>query len=403
MIMLAAVIGPTLGGVLVTYAGWRWIFYVNVPITIAGIAAAYRAVPDLRLGRRHRLDIVGVVLATLGLAGVVFGLIEGQRYSWGAIAGTRVTIPEVMIAGAALLVAFGVWERGRRDHEPLLPAAVFRDKTVVLLSALTAAVQFALISVMILAAITMQSVLGYSAVISGLTALPLSIVLAATAPFAGRLSDRIGSKPILVTGFTVYAIGMVVLILVLSARATPVTFIAPYVLIGFGMSCLFGPLTTEALRRVPSQFTGALAGTLNTSRQLGSSIGSAMAGGVLATLLASDMRAKAVAAASGLPAPARSLFLGGFATLGRSGLSVGRGQSGGATVPASVPEPLRTQLQNLIHAIFAGSYIDAMRTTLVIPAALLLVCAIGSALLLRPPRPAPAPAPAAAKPAARLG
>jgi EmrB/QacA subfamily drug resistance transporter len=386
MIMLAAVVGPTVGGVLVTYAGWRWIFFVNVPITLAGIALAFRVVPDLRPGRRHRLDTVGLALATLGLAGVVFGLIEGQRYSWGAIAGTPVTIPEVMIAGAVLLVAFGWWERSGRDTEPLLPAAMFRDKTVVLLFALTAAVQFALISIMILGAITMQSVLGYSAVISGLTGLPLSIVLATLAPFAGRLSDRTGAKPILITGFTSYAIGMMVLIVVLSTHATPVTFIPPYILIGLGLSCLFAPLTTEALRRVPRELTGALAGALNTARQLGSSIGSAVAGGVLATLLAGDMRARAAAAAGGLPAPARAPFLGGFATLGQSGLSVGRGQSGGATVPARVPEPLRTQLQHLIHAIFAASYIDAMRTTLVIPVALLLLCALSCALLIRSPR-----------------
>lgn len=393
MVMLAAVIGPTLGGVLVTYAGWRWIFYVNVPIALTGIAMALRMVPDLRLGRRHRLDIVGVALATMGLAGVVFGLIEGQRYDWGAIAAGPVTIPEVMIAGAALLAAFGVWEHARRDREPLLPAAVFRDKRVVLLCALTAAVQFALISIMILGAINLQSVLGYSAVISGLTGLPLTIVLAMLAPWAGRLSDRIGSKVILVTGFTVYAAGMGVLILVLSVDATPVTFILPYILIGLGMSCLFAPLVTEALRRVAQEHTGALAGTLNTARQLGSSIGSAVAGGVLATILAGDMRAKAMAAASGLPATARSDLLGGFARLSRTGLEVGRGESGGATIPASVAEPLRGQLQNLVHTIFTTSYVGAMRSTLAIPAVLLLLCAAGCATLLNPRRAAtPAPA-----------
>jgi EmrB/QacA subfamily drug resistance transporter len=390
LIGMAAVLGPTLGGILVTYAGWRWIFYVNLPIAIAGIVMAIRMVPDLRLARRHRLDITGVVLATLGLAGIVFALIEGQRYNWGAIAGGPVTIPEVMIAGAMLLVAFGFWERGRRDQEPLLPAAVFRDKAIVLLCVLAAAAQFGLISIMILAAINLQSVLGYSAVISGLTSLPLTIVLATLAPFAGRLSDRIGSKPILVAGFTAYAIGLVVVILVLSVHATPFTFILPYILIGLGMGCLFAPLTTEALRRVRPEFTGVLAGMLNTSRQLGSSIGSATVGGVLATLLASDMRAKAITAAGRLPASARSPFLGGFADLAQSGLSVGRGQSGAASVPASVPEPLRTQLQHLVHTIFTGSYIDAMRTTLVIPVALLLLCAASCALLIRP-RPAMVP------------
>ena len=386
MIMLAAVIGPTLGGVLVTYVGWRWIFYINLPITIAGIVMTLRVVPSLRPGRRHRLDTVGVALATVGLACVVFGLIEGQRYDWGNIAGGPVTIPEVMIAGVVLLAAFGLWERSQRAREPLLPPALFGDKTIVLLCVLTAAVQFGLISIMILGAINVQSVLGYSAVISGLTGLPLTIVLATLAPLAGRLSDRIGSKMILMAGFTIYAAGLTVLILVLSTRATPVTFIVPYALTGLGLSCLFAPLTTEALRRAPRELTGALAGTLNTARQLGSSVGSAVTGGVLATLLASGMRARAIVAARGLPVAARPEFLGSFAHLAQTGLSVGRGQSGGATIPASVPHPLRAQLQHLTHTIFTTSYVHAMRWTLLIPVILLLVCAASCALLLRPQR-----------------
>lgn len=389
MIGFAAVLGPTIGGLLVTYVGWRWIFYVNLPIAIVGIVLALRLVPDLRFGRRHRLDIVGVLLATLGLVGLIFGLIEGQRYSWGAIAGSPVTIPEVMIAGAMLLAAFGLWERRIREREPLLPGALFRDKAVALLCAFNGAVQFGLISVMILGAINLQSVLGYSAVISGLTALPLSVVLAGLAPFVGRLSDRIGSKRILVIGFIIYAIGLTVLIGVLSTSATPFTFILPYSLIGLGMSCLFAPLTTEAIRRVRPELIGSLTGMLSTSRQVGSAIGSAVVGGVLATLLASNMHAKASTAVSALPGPARSPFLGGFAHLSNSGLEVGRGQSGGASVPASVPEPLRAQIQHLIHTIFVGSYVDAMRVTLLIPAGLLLLCAISCALLLRPRAAAP--------------
>jgi EmrB/QacA subfamily drug resistance transporter len=384
MIMLAAVLGPTLGGVLVTYVGWRWIFYINLPITITGIVMTLRVVPALRPGRHHRLDVAGVALATAGLACVVFGLIEGQRYDWGNIAGGPITIPEVMIAGAVLLAAFGLWERSRRAREPLLPPALLRDKTIVLLCALTAAVQFALISIMILGAINLQSVLGYSAVISGLTGLPLTIVLAAFAPLAGRLSDRIGAKMILATGFTIYAAGLSVLIVSLSTRATPITFIVPYTLTGLGMSCLFAPLTTEALRRAPSELTGALAGMLNTARQLGSSTGSAVIGGVLATLLASGMRAKAIVAAGRLPAATRPEFLGGFAKLAQTGLSVGRGQSGGATIPASVPQPLRAQLEHLTHTIFTTSYVHSMRSALLIPVILLLLCAASCALLRRP-------------------
>jgi EmrB/QacA subfamily drug resistance transporter len=405
MIALAAVIGPTLGGVLVSYAGWRWIFYVNLPITITGIVMAFRMVPDLRLGRRHRLDILGVMLATLGLGGIVFGLIEGQRYDWGGIAGSPVTIPEVMIAGAVLLAAFGFWERSQREREPLLPPALFRDKAVVLLCALAAAAQFGLITLMVLGAINLQSVLGYSAVISGLTGLPLTIVLVSVAPFAGRLSDRIGSRKILAAGFTVYAAGLIVLIGVLSVHDTPYTFIPPYLLIGLGMGCLFAPLTTEALRRVPAQLTGALAGMLNTARQVGSAIGSAVTGAVLAAFLATDLQAKASAVAGRLPAAARHGFLGGFSHVAGSGLQVGRGQSGGATVPASVREPLRSQLQRLAHTVFTTSYIGAMRSTVVIPVVLLLLCAVACAVLLRPqpaaPSPAAQPSPAGAEPGTR--
>ena len=169
----------------------------------------------------------------------------------------------------------------------------------------------------------------------------------------------------------------------LSVHANPFTFILPYSLIGLGMSGLFAPLTTEAIRRVRPELIGSLTGMLATARQLGSAIGSAVVGGVLATFLASDMRSNATAAANQLPAQARAPFLGSFAHLGQGGLSVGRGQSGGVTVPTTVPAPLRPQVQDLIHSVFTSSYVDAMRLSLVIPVALLLASAITCALLLK--------------------
>src|SRR3981189_1004222 len=96
----ATLAGPTLGGAIVTYIDWRWIFFVNVPIGIAALVATFAIIPDLRPGRSHGWDIVGVILATAGLFGVVFGLIEGERFNWGEIGSYVITIPEVIHARA---------------------------------------------------------------------------------------------------------------------------------------------------------------------------------------------------------------------------------------------------------------------------------------------------------------
>src|SRR5438067_12623628 len=128
---IASVTGPTLGGFLVTWASWRWIFYVNLPIGIAALIATFLVVPDLSPGRRHRLDLVGVALATAGLFGVVFGLIEGQRYDWGAIWGW-VTIPEIIGAGVLLFVTFLVWQMFQT--EPLVRLSLFSNRNFSLMN-----------------------------------------------------------------------------------------------------------------------------------------------------------------------------------------------------------------------------------------------------------------------------
>src|SRR5207248_940137 len=120
---LAVLLGPVLGGFIVTNFGWRWIFYINLPIGLITFVLALAFIPDLRPGLRHRLDFAGVALASAGLLGVVFGLIEGQRYEWGTV-WAGITIPEIIAAGVAVLLLFLVVQWRRQDKEPLLPFAV---------------------------------------------------------------------------------------------------------------------------------------------------------------------------------------------------------------------------------------------------------------------------------------
>lgn len=379
---LAALAGPTLGGLIVTYLDWRWIFFVNVPIGIAGIALAFLLVPDLRPGKRHRLDLVGVALATAGLSGVVFGLIEGQRYQWGAVAGSGLTIPEIIAAGAAALGVFLAWERFQ--HEPLVPLSLFRNRNFSVMVWLSALWGFALIGMLLTTTIYLQSVLGMSAVRAGLTTTPLTLCMVLVGPFAGRLTDRIGGRYILMLGFVLFAAGLAGLALVESVSATSFTFTLPLAVTGLGMGCIIAPLTTEAMREVPPVASGAASGTLNTSRQLGSAIGSAViTGAVLQNQLAGALHERALTAASQLPPQLRQGFINGFADAARSGLEVGRGQSGGAQLPAGLP-PQATQLvQRLAHDVFVNAYTTAMRPTLAVAVAGLLLGALSCGLIVR--------------------
>src|SRR3954471_12154301 len=143
---LAVVLGPTLGGLIVSNWGWRWIFYVNVPVGIAILALTWRVIPDLRPGRPHRLDFSGVALASAGLFAVVYGLIEGQRYDWGTITGF-ISIPLVIALGAVLLGLF-LWRQIRtQEKEPLLPFAVFSDRTFTVMTLVLLALGFAMVGV----------------------------------------------------------------------------------------------------------------------------------------------------------------------------------------------------------------------------------------------------------------
>jgi EmrB/QacA subfamily drug resistance transporter len=389
---VAAVSGPVLGGVLTTELSWRWVFYVNLPIAAAGIILAYRYVPEIRTGRRHRLDLPGALLATAGLSAVAYGLIEGQRYSWGQ-AGAGITIPEIIGAGVLLLAGFAAWER--RHAEPLVPPALFRDRTFAIMVALNAVVQFALQTMLLVNSINYQSALGMTAIQAGLTGLPLTLALTAVSPFAGRLSDRLGGKYVLMTGLAVYAAGIAGVAAVASTRATSLTFTPVLLAAGAGMGAIFAPLLAMAVRAAPAPLAGAASGVINTSRQLGATLGGAVTGAVLAGRLATAMRAQATASARQLPAAARAPFITGFAHAASTGLQVGPGQLA-AQVPHGIPAPLTTQLRHLTTGIFASSYVTAMRPALAVAAALLLAGAAACLLLRRHQAPAPQQPPTSA-------
>ena len=377
---LATLAGPTVGGAIITYIDWRWIFYINVPIGIASLIATFLVIPDLRPGRRHGWDVVGIVVATAGLFAIVFGLIEGERYNWGQIESSAVTIPEVIGLGVALMVLFVVWERFQT--EPLVPLSLFADRNFAVANWIAAAISFGMLSMFLPFTIYLQSARGFSALVAGLTLAPMSLTSMFTAPFAGRMADRIGGKYILMTGIFLFTIGMASLAFVAGPESTWINFVVPAVVAGLGIGMTFAPMTTVAMRNISPRVAGSASAVLNTIRQLGAAIGSAVVGALLQNRLAVTLHDQAVSHAGALPDAFRNQFIAVFSNVSTKGFEIGTGESG-AQLPANLPPSVAHQLSVIAHDVFVSGYIDAMKQTFVLPIAFLLFTALTTLLIRR--------------------
>src|ERR1700687_4272456 len=382
---LATLAGPTVGGAIVTYIDWRWIFFVNVPIGIAALIATFAIIPDLRPGRTHGWDFVGVILATAGLFGVVFGLIEGQRYNWGEIGSYVITIPEVIAGGAVLVVLFVIWERFQK--EPLVPLSLFEERNFAVSNWIAAAISFGMLSLFLPIVIYLQSVRGFSALTAGLTLAPMSLTSMVVAPFAGRMADRIGGKYIFINGISVFAIGFGTLTFVAGPDSTWINFLVPAIVAGAGMGMTFAPMTTVAMRNISPRMAGAASGVLNTNRQVGAAIGSAVVGAVLQNRLAITLHDQAGSHAAAVSAGLRDQFVKAFSSVAANGFQIGTGQNG-AKLPAGLPPDVATQLPSLAPQVFVSGYIDALKQTLVLPIGVLALTAFSALLINRNKRPA---------------
>jgi EmrB/QacA subfamily drug resistance transporter len=377
---VATITGPTLGGWLVTNYSWRWIFFVNVPVGLITLVFAVIVMPNLKLNRRHRLDLLGTGLASLGLFLVCFGLIEGQPHDWGKVWGP-ITIPMIIAAGVLVLGLF-VWQQYRqRDQEPLVPFAIFKDRNYSLMNVVVAAISFGMLGLFLPIVIFLQSVLGLSALQAGLALAPMSLVSMVVAPVAGRMADRFGGKYILFAGLSLFTLGISVVLASAHPNSTRLHLLPGLLVAGFGLGMTFAPLQTIAMRNVAPRVAGAASGMITTTRQLGAVIGSAAVGALLQAQLSARLEATATANASALPPQFQSRFIDGFSHAASKGLEVGAGQSG-AALPANIPDQVRPAIIELAQRTFHEAFTSAMRTTLVLPLIVLGLAAL-SVLLVR--------------------
>jgi len=383
---VATLTGPLLGGWLVTDFGWRWIFFVNVPVGAFTLVAAAIVMPNLRLNRRHRLDWLGTVLATGGLFLITFGLIEGQPHHWGRVWGP-LTIAEVIVAGGIVMIVFFLQQRIQRDGEPLIPFQIFHDRNYSIMNYVVGSIAFGMLGLFLPLTIFLQSVLGLSALQAGLTTAPMSLISMFVAPFAGRFADRIGGKWILFLGLSLFSLGMGILIASSHLGVTRWHLLPGLIVAGFGLGLTFAPLQTIAMLNVEPRMAGAASGFINTTRQLGGVIGAAAVGALLQAQLSVKLDQAAVKESAVLPPAQRAAFLAKFHDAATGNLDIGS-SAGGFQFPPGTPEVVK----QLAARVFGEAFVNAMRVTLWLPIAVLAVGAL-SVLLVRQRRRARPPAP----------
>ena len=388
---VATIAGPTLGGLLVTAFDWRWIFFVNLPFGVIALVLTFVIIPDMRPGRRHRIDIPGVLLASAGLLAICYGLVEGQKYGWGTIT-SFISIPLVLAAGVFLLIAFLVLQWRTQDREPLVPFALFRDRNYAVITWVSGTLAVGMMGIFLPFTIYLQSVLGFSALRAGLTMAPASLLSMFVAPVAGRLTDRIGGKYILMLGLALFAGGMGWVALEATTTSVWYDFLPALIVAGLGMGCVFAPMVTVAMRNIDPRMAGAASGVLNTVRQVGLVIGTAAVGALLQNRLVSSMNSQAATRATALPQQLRGPFVAGIKRAASNGIQVGAGQNGsGIKLPSGLPARLMAELLRIGHDVFTFGYVSAMRSTMLLPVVLLTVGAL-SCLLLKEGRRTPEPA-----------
>lgn len=348
--------GPILGGVLVDVSSWRSVFFLIVPLALITLVLSVTRLPDVRIGRRQpSIDWTGAALATIGLAGVVFGIIR-----------LRTGIAALLPLGAGLgLLGLFVWYESR-IAAPLMPPRLFRSPTFLGANLLTLLLYFAITAAFFVMPFVLVRVYGYSGTATGAAYLPFALLIGVLSRRTGALADRFGPRPPLVVGPLVTAAGLLLLAVPGTSGSYWTTFFAPMVVMGLGMAITVAPLTTTVMTSVDESEVGVASGVNNTIARVAALLAVAIGG--LVALETFDRALSDRLAALDLSPPVRSALAAESRNLGE------------VAVPASA-SPTE---QRAIEEAAAQALVTSFRWTDILAALLAVAAALVAALLVEP-------------------
>jgi EmrB/QacA subfamily drug resistance transporter len=354
---ITTAIGPVVGGYLVDNLSWRVAFLLNVPLAIAVIFIALRHVPESRDPDARRLDISGAFLATVGLGGIVYGLIESSLAGFGATA-----IILSLLLGALALVAFVV--RERRTQDPMLPFTLFRSRNFSGANLLTLLLYAGLGGALYFFPFALIQVHGYSATAAGSSFLPFVIITFLMSRWAGGLVTRYGARLPLIIGPLIAAMGFILFAIPGTEGSYWTTFFPAIVVLGLGMSFVIAPLTTTAMNSVEGRHSGLASGVNNAvSRAAG--------------LLAIPLLGIFVFLAFSTALDARTMDLD-LSPQARQQLEAEKADLSAAEVPRGVSDKTAASIKRAV----AESFVAGFRVAMVTAALLALASAAASALII---------------------
>jgi EmrB/QacA subfamily drug resistance transporter len=283
--LLGPAVGPVLGGWLVQDFTWRLIFYVNLPVGIIALIAAYRYLRETPYSHRMKLDGIGLLLGTPAVVALMYGVDRSTELGW-----TSPLVLSMLAIAVVLFAAFIV--RQRTAEEPLLHLELFRDSTFTWSVVLGFVLVTALFGVMLLLPLYLQQVHGYDALHSGLILIPQALTAAIFMPLGGLLTDRIGPRPVVSVGLILLIVGGVLLAQIHTDSPTMLIIVA-LALRGMAMGFAMMPGMSAGLARIPAHLTSRASSITNTAQRVGSSIGIA----ILVTVLSGQIGAGAAQAA----------------------------------------------------------------------------------------------------------